>query len=311
MTTIEAALAAPVYASFITFAPSLSIVGGHAPVPVATSGSSRCAGGAAPAVPAGAPLGVGLAAIPDSVLSHVFAYDSATQSFKSTANSGGPPNGVRFLLAQVDSLGRPVFPLTTVGWLDVIDHSAAGGPDSLEAVLVGQGGPLLDYSMVPSGTTSTYNERVGGTLRGGGSPILFRDSTSRVGTQVTVTAILDDSAHRFHATLMASRTATDPYDWFYIVDFGLSYGSDSIELKGNQDVYCLLPSTGLTVLAHDSTFAMVTNGASPTVPNITRADGKPVTAAQATAVLDLIRLQGELFSWMKTFSLPGSLLLGP
>lgn len=309
--TIEAALAAPVYQSLATFAPSLSIVGGHAPVPVSPIGALRCAGGDAPLAGAVGPSGVGQAAIPDSVLSHVFAYDSVTQSFTSVADSGGPKSGVRFLLAQVDSMARPVFPLTTVGWLDVIDHSPAGSLDSLGAVLVGQGVPLLDYSLAPTGTSSTYAERIGGTFTGAGSTFWFRDSSSRLGTQVTAAAIVDDSTHHLHATLTATRTATDRYDWFYIVDFALRYGNDSIRLKGARDVYCLLPSIGMTVLVHDSTFAMVTNGASPAVPNITRADSQPVTAAQTAAVLNLIRLQGELFNWMETFSLPGSLLLGP
>jgi hypothetical protein len=218
---------------------------------------------------------------------------------------------VRFLLAQVDTAGRPVFPLTTIGWLDVTDHSPAGGPDSVEGVLVGQGVPLLDYSMAPSGTSSAYSERVRGRFSGGGSTFLFQDSTSRLGTQVSITATVDDSAHRLHAALTATRTNTDQYDWFYTLDFALRFGSDSVRLTGTSDVYCLLPSVGITVLVHDSTFAMVTNGATPTAPNITRADGRPPTTAQTTAVLDLIRLQGEVFNWMETFSLPGSLLLGP
>jgi hypothetical protein len=308
---VEAAVSAPVYRSFVTFAPSLSIVGGHAPVPVARSGSFRCAGGAAPLAAASVPRSIATAAFPDSVLTHVYAYDSATQSFKPTADSGGPANGVRFLLAQVDSVGRLMFPLTTVGWLDVTDHSPVGGPDSLGGVLVGQGTPLLDYFMAPSGTASGYGERIGGTFSGGGTTFQFRDSTARVGTQVAVTAIVDDSTHRLHATLTASRTSTDRYDWFYKLDFALRYGSDSIRLSGVSDVYCLLPSIGVTVLVHDSTFANVTDGVTPALPTITRADGQPVTAAQTTAVLDLLRLQGELFSWMETFSLPGSLLLGP
>lgn len=218
---------------------------------------------------------------------------------------------MRFLLAQVDTLGRPVFPLTTVGWLDVTDHSPPAGQDSLGGVLTGSAGPLLSYFMVPTGTSSAYSERVGGTFEGPGATFQFRDSTARVGTQVAVTAIVDDTTHQFHATLTATRTATDRYDWFYMLDFTLRFAGDSIRLKGASDVYCLLPSIGVTVSVHDTTFATVTNGASPGTPNITRGDGNPVTAAQASAVLDLVRVQGELFNWMESFSLPGSLLLGP
>jgi len=306
----EAALAAPAYQSLVAFAPSLSIVGGHAPVPVSSVGAFRCAAGAAPLTPTGAFRPAGTSAIPDSLRSHVFAYDSASQAFHATASSGGPANGVRFLLAGVDTAGRPVFPLRTVGWLDLIDESAAGGPDSIAAVLADSGGPLLEYTMTPTGTVGTYSERVSGEFGGGGTIFQLVDSTSRIGTQVTVTTSVQDSAHHVHATLMASRTATDMYDWFYTLDFRLRFGTDSVHLKGASDVYCLLPSVGITVLVHDSAFASVTNGATPTTPNITRGDGNPTTAQQAAAVFDLIRLQGELFNWMVAFSLPGTLLLG-
>jgi hypothetical protein len=217
---------------------------------------------------------------------------------------------VRFLLAGVDTAGRPLFPLRTVGWLDLLDQSAAGGPDSITAILADSGGSLLDYTMLPTGTVGTYGERVSGEFSGGGTVFRFVDSTSRVGTQVTVTTSVQDSAHHYRATLAASRTATDLYDWLYTLDFRLRFGNDSVHLKGASDVYCLLPSVGITVLVRDSTFASVTNGATPTTPNITRGDGNPTTVQQATAVLDLIRLQGELFNWMVAFSLPGSLLLG-
>jgi hypothetical protein len=308
---VEAALAAPAVRSFVTFAPSLSVGGGHAPVPAAVIGSLRCVGSGPSRSVVNALPGPALSAIPDSVLSYVFAYDSASQLFKPTATTGGPPNGVRFLLDQVDSSGRPSYPLTTVGWLDVVEHSVPSGPDSLSGTLFGSGGPLLEYTMLPVGTSSAYTERIAGTFGSGGTVLLFRDSTARSGTQVSVTSEVDDSAHRFHATLSATRTATDRYDWFYQLDFRLRFGSDSIRLKGVSDVYCLLPSIGITVFVHDSTFAMVTNGASATMPDITRADSQPVTAAQTTAVLDLIRVQGEVFTWMETLSLPGSLLLGP
>lgn len=308
---IEASLSAPAYRSLVAFAPSLSIVGGHAPVPVSPAGSFRCAAGAAPLVPTSASRGLEASAIPDSARSRVFGYDSASQSFRMTASSGGPANGVRFLLAGVDTAGRPIFPLATVGWLDLMDESPATGPDSIAALLSEPAGPLLAYTMHPTGTVSAYGERVVGTFGGGGAPVLlFSDSTSRVGTQVTVTTSVRDSADRFHATLTAARTATDLYDWFYTLDFRLRFGDDSVHLKGASDVYCLLPSVGITVLVHDSTFASVTNGATPTTPNITRGDGNPPTAAQTIAVLDLIRLQGEIFNWMLAFSLPGALLLG-
>jgi hypothetical protein len=309
--TLEGAFAAPVLQSLSAFAPMLSIFGGHAPVPVSPTGAPTCSGGATPAIPAGGVFPGALAAIPDSALTGVFTYDSATRAFRRSADSGGPANGVRFLLAQVDSKSLPVFPLATVGWLDVTDRSGPGGPDSLHAVLVGQGMPLVDYVMAPVGTSASYREKLAGSFTGGGYTFGFRDSTTRLGSQVTAAAIVDDTTHDLHMTLTATRTAADRFDNFYTVDFGFTFGAETVRLQGSLDVYCLIPSTGLTVRVNDSTFASVTNGVSPYAPDITRADGKPTTAAQSAAVMDLIRVQGELFHWLETFSLPGSLMLGP
>ena len=106
---LEGALAAPAYASFVAFAPSLSIVGGHAPVPVARSGSFRCAGGAAPSASGSAAPSVATTAIPDSLLAHAYAYDSATQSFKATADSGGPPTACASCWRRSIHWGGPCF----------------------------------------------------------------------------------------------------------------------------------------------------------------------------------------------------------
>jgi hypothetical protein len=95
-----------------------------------------------------------------------------------------------------------------------------------------------------------------------------------------------------------------------MLNFTRRFVVDLIQLKGANDVYCLLPSIGVTVSIHDSTFASVATGPTPDSPMITRGDDNPVTAAQASAVLDLIRVQGKLFSWTDTFSLPGSCCSG-
>jgi hypothetical protein len=309
--TVEGTLAAPALKSLYTFAGKLSIYGTHAPVPTAPAGSAACTGIVAAPLPAGAPFAGALAAIPDSVLTRVFGYDSATQTYQPNGDSSGPAGGVRFLLAQVAATGVPAYPLTTVGWLDVTDRSAPAGADSLHGQLVAQGATLVDYVMMPSGTPDNFSEKLAGSLMGGGYTFGFRDSTTRVGTQVSAVAVVDDTLHGVHMTLTATRTATDLYDNFYMLDFTLAYVAHRVRLQGTINTYCVVPSTGLTVYVNDSAFANVTNGATPSTPTITRGDGKPATTAQTTAVLDLIRVQNDLFRWLEGFSLPGSLLLGP
>jgi hypothetical protein len=60
-------------------------------------------------------------------------------------------------------------------------------------------------------------------------------------------------------------------------------------------VYCLAPYIGLTVTVDGGGFATVGDGAAPATFTIARAEGNPLTSAQATAVLDLVRGHGELF----------------
>jgi hypothetical protein len=309
--TVEGVLAAPALQSLYTFAGKLSIYGTHAPVPSAPARAAACTGGAPAPGAAGAPFAGRLAVIPDSALTRVFAYDSATQTYRPNGDSSGPAGGVRFLLPQIAATGVPAYPLTTVGWFDVTAGSAAAGADSLHGRLVAPGMTLVDYVMMPVGTPENFSEHLAGSFAGGGYTFEFRDSTGRVGTQVSAAAVVDDTLHGVHMTLTATRTATDLYDNFYALDFTLSSGGQRVRLKGTIDTFCVIPSTGLTVFVDDTTFATVTNGTTPSNPTITRGDGKPATAAQTTAVLDLIHVQTDLFRWLESFSLPGSLMLGP
>jgi hypothetical protein len=248
------------------------------------------------------------AAFPDSLARRVLVYDSAAQAYQPSIDSGGPPNGVRFILYQVDSAGvPPLFPLTPVGSLDLI----ALGSDSLRGIVQDQAGTLADYVLTPAGLQLSYSERLSGSLRGAGGAFTFHDSTARLSGEVTVSVTLDDSASGDRLELTATRTVLDRYDDFYGLDLRFTHDTETVRLAGRNDTYCLLSSIGLTVTVNGGSFATVTDGASADAPLLTRADSAALTTEQRDALLALIRGQRELFRLMGALSWPGALTLPP
>jgi hypothetical protein len=302
---LDTAFAPPLAQGFLVLAPLLSVAGARVQFPLLARTSPTCAGAPVAFIaPLSGPRVAGT--WPDSSAGRVFAYDSATQRYRGTADSSGPVAGVRFLLYLTDSL-RPLFPLFALGRLDL----SASGPDSLHGLIADQAATLVDYRIAIAGTQRSYYQILAGGFAGNGRVFTFRDSTNRSGGTITVSATVDDSAAGTRVTLLASRTVLDQFDNFYSLDFSYSHGTETVRLKGNRDTYCQLTSIGLTVTVNDGSFASVTNGVSATAPNVSRADGQPLTAAQLAAVLDLIRGQNEIFDWLTALSWPGALTLVP
>lgn len=278
------------------------VVGVAGAPPVRGAAGASC-GGAAPAGPAFSPLGV----LPDSVSGWVFVYDSATARFQAGADSGGPAGGVEFVLPVVDSLNRVLFPQQNAGTLDLYDVTPPAGMLTLHSVVTGAGGSA-DYTFADSGTTTAYSGILAGTASGGGKTITFRDSTTGLYLQVTAGAVLNEPDRGVQMLLTATRTATDPYDNYYGVDFTFRSAGQAVRVVGNITTYCLLPSMGLTVSINDTDFAIV-NGS--TYPLITGLADSTLTDQQDSALRALIRGQAEMYSWLTALTQPAKQFLGP
>jgi len=247
------------------------------------------------------------AALPDSDFRRVFAYDTSSRRYQRTTDSSGPDSGVRFLLYAVDTLVRlPLRPLVVNGAMDLIDRTT-----SLEGIVTGQGPSLISYAMTPQGTQSSYRQILTGSVTSGGRLYTFRDSTTRLNSQLTVTAIVDDSAAGTHFALSVVRVILDQFDYYYSLDFSFSHDTETVRLQGNNDAYCQLTSIGVTVTVNGGRFATVTNGSSANSPAIARADSQPLSPAQDAAIRDLIRGQRSLFTLIEAMSSPGALALPP
>jgi hypothetical protein len=307
---LESTLAAPALQAFVGLAPMLSISGGRVALPVAPRGGMACA--AAPALPVvrAFPVSATTSAFPDSLARRVLVFDSTTRVYRPSTDSSGPANGVRFTLYQVDTAAipplLPLFPLNAVGSMDLTVLSA----DSLRGTVQDAGGTLADYTLAPSGTQTSFIERLGGTISGPGGPFTFRDSTDRNGgTVTTVVTFTPANGDRFELT--ATRTVLDRYDDFYDLDLRFTHDTETVRIVGLNDTYCLLSSIDLIATVNDGSFAKVNNGASADDPLLTRADNRAFTTEQRDALLALIHGQRKLFGLMSALSWPGALTLAP
>jgi len=287
----EGSFGVPAVRSVTGLASQVSIAGAP-PVP---GGTALCGAGAPPA-----PFGSSFGVVPDSELGRIFVYDSLTAGFRVGADSGGPAGGVEFVLPTVDSLGRVRYPLQTAGSLDLFDVTPSGGMLTLHSVVTGTG-TLGDYLFVDSGTATEYSGILTGRMSGPGGVFGFRDSTTGLYQQITAAAVITDSGTGAQMILNATRTATDPYDNFYDLDFTFRSAAEKVRVLGNITTYCLLPSIGLTVSVNDTDFAII-NGS--TGPVITGLADSTLTPQQDSAILALIRGQGEMFSWLTALAQP-------
>ena len=162
LSALDSAFAAPVISSFGALGALMSPTGALAgaatvvdatrPRPLATGMSPEAAAAqhlgalrgltsATPANPQG-PL------VPDSLYGSIFTWDSASARYVRSQTTGGPANGVRFILYAVNPLtGAIVYPLIEVGKADVLDESA-GATAKLHILVVDVAGTTtyLDYT---------------------------------------------------------------------------------------------------------------------------------------------------------------------
>lgn len=311
--TMESTFAARQLQSLQAMAPLLAVPSSApAPGPSAPAGAPTMCGPSAPAKAASRTAPVSptatMGVFPDSDWGRVFAYDSATASYRRSSDSSGPANGVRFLLYGITSGNQPSFPLTEIGYLDLLDQTS-GGPVTLQGAVDSGATHYATFSVLPSGTQGAYTEILAGNVTNGGHTMAFRDSTTRFDLEVTAGATASDAGAGYQMVLNANRTTTDAFDNFYSLDYTFTHANQAVRVQGSISTFCLLPSIGLTISVNDTNWALVTNGT--TGPTYTRLDGDTLTTAQRAAVTDLIRGQGELFNWLEKLSLPGTRVLGP
>jgi hypothetical protein len=104
--------------------------------------------------------------IPDTLYGSVYTYDTLSASYTRSATTGGPANGVRFILYAINPLtGGVSIPLTPVGRADLLDESV-GLTAQLHIIVSGNGGTptYIDYTAGLTFGASTLRATLNGSL---------------------------------------------------------------------------------------------------------------------------------------------------
>jgi hypothetical protein len=292
---LESVFRSPVLHSFQELGPLFMIPGGGAAnleLDRACSARSTVSTGTAPGE------------IPDSVLGHVFYYQPSTSSYVRSADTSGPAAGARFLLYEVDSIGRPAQPLVENGYFDLTNESGDGGP-ALRGMLSGRSGSGADYTVTVTGRRDEFHASLRGLVGDGVHTLTFTDSLARWFVQGSHVAAIRDTVRGTTYLFTATLTAIDPFDSFYDVDLTVSHGRSSTRLYGSVTTFCLIASTNITI-AVDGVDIARTRLVSD---SIERLDGLPLSQEQRAAFATLLRVQRSLFGWLEAFVTPTRQLL--
>lgn len=139
--------------------------------------------------------GTMLAIIPDTLRGSIFRWDSAATGYYRAQTTGGPPNGVRFVLYAVgDSTGQIAYPLRETGYADLLDESTPTSP-TLHILVKNVEGSVIyvDHTVAvtpgTSGFSATTHGFVSNGLSGAGTKTLsFGVSFSASATEASATA---------------------------------------------------------------------------------------------------------------------------
>jgi hypothetical protein len=129
--------------------------------------------------------------INDTLFGSVYTYDTTFQAYVRSATTGGPTNGIRFILYAINPLtGALATPLTPVGQTDLLDESV-GLTAQLHIIVTGNGGTpsYLDYTSALTFSQTSLVATLSGTLTNALAGGANKTLTFSVHATFTLTAI--------------------------------------------------------------------------------------------------------------------------
>lgn len=231
------------------------------------------------------PAGPMLALFPVNVRGKVFQWDTAGGGKYRITDStqAGPANGVRFILYQVNTAtGRPSLPLTTQGYVDLIDQSTLQA-NVLHVLLMVGTQTAADYTITQVSTTTTDTLAAAGSVKdvvAGGSPVSFTLThalTLADSSLVTNFSVTGNAASvTMHTAYAGAGGSSVTLDW-------VLQKNGSVEVVG-----------GSTASAINFQFklngtAWATVGGTPSAPTFTGAAGRALTAADLVAMGEILQ----------------------
>src|SRR6266566_2933529 len=252
------------------------------------------------------PAGDGITGVSTAALGTTFVWDPATNSYVASSDSGAPANGERFMLyALSQRTGLPSVPLTSTGYVDLIDSSAG----ATGVTLVGT--PAAE----PPATYASYSVAAGGASLAGfvtdGTTRLDMnvraDSTTSPGTlrEQTAIAVAGQDLH-VDESVTVSGGGENGDTVRMTTDLRVASGGEVVRAAGDVtlDTTTNLGSGQMAVSVNDSAFATITLGG----PDLAFAPAPDVTltTADETTLRALFSTSFELFGTTRLLLVPAT-----
>ena len=186
------------------------------------------------------------ALFPPAFVGKTFEWDFTALQYDTTARTGAPSNGVRFILYAIDPLTlEPAGPApgTEVGYIDLKDEGSASQP-KVHVIVAGVGGApvYVDYTVtLTSQSPSVKITTAGYITNGAGSPdsLRFSGAISASGSTTTISVTEDVSfdvnSHAIHVRNWQRVTITQT-TLSLRISFRFDHAGEVITLDGALDV---------------------------------------------------------------------------
>ncbi|HEV8509407.1 MAG TPA: hypothetical protein VGQ48_03035 [Gemmatimonadales bacterium] len=187
------------------------------------------------------------ALFPPALLGKTFEWNFTALRYDTTARTGAPGTGVRFILYAIDELtGSPAGPApgVEVGYIDLMDETGSGNP-KVHVIVAGVGGTpvYVDYTvtLASQSATSVKITTAGYITNGASSPDSLRFngaitlSGSPSSVSVTEDVSFDVNSHDIHVRNWQRVTFADP-ELSLRISFRFEHAGEVVTLDGTLDV---------------------------------------------------------------------------
>jgi len=252
---------------------------------------------------------MGRSAIFGTVDGSVYTWNTSTDSYQQSATTGGPSNGVRFILYAVDPLtDMPSLPLTQVGYVDLMDEST-GSAAILHVKVNNTGGIItyLDYIFTGSGSSTNFSASASGTVTNG----LSGSANKTLSFNVSITG--GSSSETLSSTYTLNNPAVTVTEGLTVADNGTTLTltvnftfSRTGETVNAQGTIAINDADGsgtvnVTFKVNGSTYATLTGNVNS--PSLARSGGGQLSGAEQDALghlfiaaADISEKTGEIFN---------------
>ena len=302
---ISAVTNTPLFESFTVLAPSFAPAGDAMTRSLALATLSReLAARYSPWHPKVPPKSGHHGAVAGAPAGTTFVWDPATDAYVASSDSGAPANGERFMLYAISQrTGLPSLPLTSIGYVDLIDSSAG----AVGVTLVGTPatGPPATYARYcvargPASVTSLVGFVTDGTTR---LDLRVRTDSTAPGTLSVQTAIAVAGRDvQLSEAVTVSPAGGDTARM--TTDLRVTSGGETVRATADVtvDTTTRIGAGRMTVSVNDGAFATLTLGGPDLV--VAAAAGVTLTTADETTLRALFSTSFELFGTVRVLFTP-------